>query len=472
VPVYPAASPALQPAPNYAQPNYAQPPYAQPPMMPSAGATPAWNPGGPVAQPGPGIPPQPEFVPAPDPRYGVPVVGPPCPPPGTVPPPGQPPLPITEHLFGEKAPLFNPTPNGEPLQDLPLRILTDETQTGRLMFGVGVNSDAGVVGSIVLDEQNFDWTRFPRSWDDIRNGTAWRGAGQRFRIEAVPGTQVQRYMINFQEPYLLDSPVSLGLSGFYFDRIYTEWSENRLGGRVSLGYQITHDLTGSIAFRGMNVNIRNPITPTPPDLEKVLGNNALYGVGVTLAHDTRDNAFLATEGHLIELSFEQVFGSFRFPHTEIEISQYFKLYERPDGSGRHVLSLSGRAGVSGDNTPIFERYFAGGFSTLRGFRFRGVSPRVDNVAVGGDFQLLATAQYLFPITADDMLRGVVFCDSGTIEPTIKDWNQNYRVAPGFGLRIVIPAMGPAPIALDFAFPVLRQPGDQNEVFSFFVGFNR
>jgi outer membrane protein insertion porin family len=46
------------------------------------------------------------------------------------------------------------------------------------------------------------------------------------------------------------------------------------------------------------------------------------------------------------------------------------------------------------------------------------------------------------------------------------------VAPGFGLRITIPMMGPAPIALDFAFPVVKEDGDQTEIFSFFVGFNR
>jgi len=46
------------------------------------------------------------------------------------------------------------------------------------------------------------------------------------------------------------------------------------------------------------------------------------------------------------------------------------------------------------------------------------------------------------------------------------------VAPGFGLRIAVPAMGPAPIALDFAFPISWEPGDQHEMFSFFVGFGR
>jgi outer membrane protein insertion porin family len=128
--------------------------------------------------------------------------------------------------------------------------------------------------------------------------------------------------------------------------------------------------------------------------------------------------------------------------------------------------------VSGGNTPVYEHYFAGGFSTLRGFSFRGASPRTDGVVVGGEFMLLTSAEYLFPITADDALRGVVFCDAGTVEPTIKNWTDRYRVAPGAGLRITVPAMGPAPIALDFAFPVSREPGDQKQVFSFFIGFLR
>jgi outer membrane protein insertion porin family len=33
-------------------------------------------------------------------------------------------------------------------------------------------------------------------------------------------------------------------------------------------------------------------------------------------------------------------------------------------------------------------------------------------------------------------------------------------------------MGPAPIALDFAFPIHKAPGDRIQVFNFFMGFNR
>jgi outer membrane protein insertion porin family len=90
--------------------------------------------------------------------------------------------------------------------------------------------------------------------------------------------------------------------------------------------------------------------------------------------------------------------------------------------------------------------------------------------VGGPFQWINTVEYLFPITADDTLRGVVFTDFGTVEPNVAI--NNMRVAPGFGMRITLPAMGPAPIALDFAFPVVAAPGDTEQIFSFFVGFAR
>ena len=51
-------------------------------------------------------------------------------------------------------------------------------------------------------------------------------------------------------------------------------------------------------------------------------------------------------------------------------------------------SSSGMTMVSGAQTPLYENYFAGGFSTLRGFRFRGASPRVGSVTVGGEFRML------------------------------------------------------------------------------------
>ena len=66
-------------------------------------------------------------------------------------------------------------------------VQVQEQRTGSLLFGVGVNSDAGLTGSVVLNERNFDILRTQPGLDDLLKGRAFRGAGQEFRLEAVPG---------------------------------------------------------------------------------------------------------------------------------------------------------------------------------------------------------------------------------------------------------------------------------------------
>jgi len=354
-----------------------------------------------------------------------------------------------------------------------LDAMVQETQTGRFQFGVGVNSDAGVTGQIVIDERNFDATRIPNSWDEVINGTAFRGAGQGFRIEAMPGNQVHRYLVSFTEPYLFGfSPISLNLSAFYFTRNYFDWNEQRLGGRAALGYRLSPDLSVSAALRAEDVDVSDPRVAGVTKLDSAVGSNDLFTARFTLTHDTRDIPFFPTEGHYMELAYEQAFGEFSYPRGEFDYRRYYLIRERPDGSGRHTLALSGRVGISGTDTPLFENYFAGGFSTIRGFAFRGASPIDTGVTVGGPLRLLASAEYFFPLTADDMIKGVLFCDAGTVEQNLHvNWD-DFRVAPGFGLRLNIPAMGPAPLALDFAFPIAKANTDNTQTFSFFFGFGR
>ncbi|MEN1682142.1 MAG: BamA/TamA family outer membrane protein, partial [Planctomycetota bacterium] len=166
---------------------------------------------------------------------------------------------------------------------------------------------------------------------------------------------------------------------------------------------------------------------------------------------------------------------FDYPRAILDARKYFLLNERPDHSGRQVLVASSRLGFTGSNTPVYEHFFAGGFSTLRGFDFRGASPvrqvnNFTNAEIGGEFMWVNTVEYMFPLTADDMINGVVFCDFGTVEPSVKI--EDFRVSPGVGLRLTIPAMGPAPIALDFAWPIEHADTDERQVFTFNVGFLR
>ncbi len=351
-----------------------------------------------------------------------------------------------------------------------LNVRASEGRTGRLMFGAGINSDAGLVGSFVWDETNFDLFNPPTTFADIIEGRAWRGGGQRFRAEAAPGDIVSRYALSWTDPYFLYSDYSLTLSGFYFNRFYPDWKEDRLGGRIGVGRQLTTEWSVNAALRLEEVELSNPTTPTPAVLQDAIGQHFLSTIRGSATHDTRDMAIMPGEGHYFDVAYEQAFGDFSYPRVEAEGRQYFTLFNRPDGSGRQVLTLAGNIGWSGDDTPIFERYYAGGFQSFRGFSYRGVTPRQGGVAVGGTWQMLGSVEYRVPVTADDMINVVAFTDFGTVEEEIS--LDNFRATAGFGLRVVVPAMGPVPLAFDFAFPIMSQEFDDERIFSFYVGINR
>jgi len=350
-----------------------------------------------------------------------------------------------------------------------VHVYVQEAKTGSIVFGLGVNSDAGLQGTIRFNERNFDITNIPTSWAELWSGHAFRGGGQELTIEAVPGTQVQRYLIAFREPRLLDSLFSLSTSVYFNERNYNEDLESRLGTRISIGRRLDEKWSASLGLRVENVGIHDVAPAAPIDYQEVIGNNLLVGFKGSVARDTRDSYIRPTDGGRLELAFEEVTGDFTFPVLSLEGNRYFTIHQRADGSGRQVLALRSLVAWAGNNTPVFERFYAGGFRSLRGFSFRGVGPEINGYKVGGDFMWLNSIEYQYPIKANDQIYLVAFVDSGTVESTteIKD----YRVSAGFGVRFVVPMLGPVPIALDFGFPIVKGPNDNEQVFSFWLGWN-
>ena len=133
-----------------------------------------------------------------------------------------------------------------------------------------------------------------------------------------------------------------------------------------------------------------------------------------------------------------------------------------------MLSLRGDLGGIFGDSPPFERFYAGGIGSLRGFDFRGVSPRqgLGDDPVGGEFLALFKTEYSFPLYADT-LRGLVFTDMGTVE---EDFGINsWRASVGVGVRLQIDFFGPVPLEFDLAVPIAKDDDDEEQVFSFFIG---
>ena len=114
---------------------------------------------------------------------------------------------------------------------------------------------------------------------------------------------------------------------------------------------------------------------------------------------------------------------------------------------------------------MFERFYGGGIRSFRGFSFRGMGPFENRyLAVGGTFAWLNTVEYQIPILANDKFHWATFVDHGTVEQSRGD--QELPRDGRDGIRLAIPALGPLPLALDFAFPLNKGPGDKRPVVNF------
>src|SRR5262249_12426492 len=157
---------------------------------------------------------------------------------------------------------------------------------------------------------------------------AFRGAGQEFRIEAVPGTELQRYTFQFREPYLFDSQFSLSEGGYFYTRIFNEYKEERLGNRLTIGRRLNDYWTGNLTWRIEDVGVHDVPFYAPPDYQDVIGNNFLTSGRIGFTRDSRDSYLRPTKGSILDIAFEEATGDFTFPLASVDYNQYFTVWQR------------------------------------------------------------------------------------------------------------------------------------------------
>jgi len=343
----------------------------------------------------------------------------------------------------------------------------ESEKAGDFLFGFGITSNSGLIGAIVLDLANFDITDRPKSWKELVKLRSFFGGGQRFRLEAQPGTDLQRFRVDFTEPYFNDRPIRFDTSLYLFERARESWEEGRLGATAAWGRRFSRGLlagwSGELAFRLENVDIADLDPLTASEITEDAGGNLLVGVKGSLVRDRTDNRYVPTTGDRLRLSYEQVVGGHTFGKFVASYNWYTTLWT--DALNRKgVLRLRSEGGVILGDAPVFERFYAGGTGSVRGFDFRGIGEyeglRHDNV--GGDTLWLFSTEYSYPLFGDNV-RGHVFVDSGTAG------SGPYRVSVGTGIRLTLNLIGPLPLEFNIAAPILADDEDDEQVFSFLIG---
>ena len=346
-----------------------------------------------------------------------------------------------------------------------------EGQTGSIMLGAGVASDSGVMGQLVFEQKNFDISDKPESFMEFFTGQAFKGAGQSLRIALEPGTEVSSYSINFTEPYLNDRPISLNVAGSSWEREQESYDEQRTKGYVGFEKRYKNRWRRSVGFRVENVDVDDIDLDAPKEIVDVKGNNVIVGVRFGISRDLTDDRFNPSTGRSYSASLEPVggddtFAILRGTHT------WFKTLHEDLADRKTVLSMKLHGGAILGDAPPFEKFYAGGSSSIRGFDYRGVSTRglQRNVPlpekkdpIGSDWILLANAEVSVPMVGDT-LSWLLFVDSGVID------SGGYRASIGTGIQLMIPQwFGPVPMRFELAVPFMKDGDDETQVFSFSVG---
>ncbi|MGH7177944.1 MAG: BamA/OMP85 family outer membrane protein [Tepidisphaeraceae bacterium] len=367
------------------------------------------------------------------------------------------------------------TPTGDDPEVRDVLVEVTEQRTASFNVGAGVNSNGGVGANLTYEQKNFDIANWPARWSDLFSDRSFTGAGQTFRASFEPGTEQTNLYVRFSDPYIFDQPYGFSAEAFMRNRIYDVYTERPIGVRFGLEKRFDQVWSARLNTVAENVQVRDIDDPEvrADEINDAKGNNFQTALGLTLRRDTSNRGALPYKGSTATATWQSygaLGGEFTFQKFIVAYDWYKLLYE--DLTERKtVLEVHLDGGYIVGNDPFFDRFYGGGIGSIRGFQFRGVSPRSGPAddAIGGDFVLLASGQVSFPLVGET-LRGVVFTDMGTVESSveIKEW----RSSIGAGFRLTLPFFGQIPIAVDAAIPLTKNSDDETQIVSFSIGINQ
>jgi outer membrane protein insertion porin family len=126
--------------------------------------------------------------------------------------------------------------------------------------------------------------------------------------------------------------------------------------------------------------------------------------------------------------------------------------------------------IGGEEIPLFERFFLGGPYSVRGFRSRSISPTDPNTGelIGGNKEVVANLEYLFPLVGEIGFKGVLFFDAGNswAQGSWPFMDQGLWAAYGVGIRWYSP-MGP--LRFEWGRNLDRPEGQPKSVLEFTIG---
>ncbi len=334
---------------------------------------------------------------------------------------------------------------------LKLDLEVKERPTGAVSAGIGYSTVDKVIATASISQANF------------------MGTGIKLELSGTVSANSNSYVLSLTQPWLFDKPLTAGFDLYNTTKEYPDFNMNKQGGSIRFGFPLLQRYTrGYLTYKYEDVDVSN-VSPTASfTIKDQEGTTTVSSIRAYIKHDTRNDAYFPTEGYVLSDSTEVaggiLGGTTNFAKYEVSAQKFFPMPWDTTFSARAMLGYV--HSFNGGRVPVYERYFLGGISTIRGFATREVGPQ-DNLGefIGGETMMTINLEYIFPLFKQKNFRGVAFYDTGNAYDGPLDLS-DLRHGAGLGLRWFSPI---GPIRLELGFNLDPRDGEESKQWEFALG---
>ncbi len=334
-----------------------------------------------------------------------------------------------------------------------------EKPTGALLIGAGFGSGEGILLSGSVSQNNIF------------------GSGRHLTAQVNTSKINTAYVLSYTDPYWTVDGVSGGFD-VYLKKVNAsadllgQYDTRTAGAQLRLGVPITERDTIQYGIGYENTDIT-----TFPGISPLIYVNYVNTFGSENTNlfltagwqrDGRDSLIYPTQGAM-----QKAGAEVGLPAGTLEYYKFTYQYQRYFAVTRLVsVMVNGEIGY-GDGyndkpLPFFKNYYAGGVSSVRGFKAFTISPKDSNGdPQGGSKKLLGNVEVLFPFPGlenDRSARLSVFFDSAMVDDTFN--MDAWRYSVGLAGLWVSPF---GPLKISMGIPLKQLPLDKRQVFQFTFG---
>jgi len=330
--------------------------------------------------------------------------------------------------------------------DVDIRV--KERPTGFLSVGGGYSSQDKFIATV-----------------DVTQGNLF-GRGQYIKLKGELGGESSYYEFSFRDPYFLDMPYSFSVGIYKHQKDYIEYDKDAYGFYFGFGKAFREFWRADITYNFEKSDITNVDSDASIIVTDQEGRHTLSGITSTVVRDSRDNYIDPMRGsrNSLTLTLTGLGGDYGYFKGLMDSGWYFPW-------GATTFLLRGRFGyaseVFGKQLPLYERFYVGGLSTVRGLDFGDAGPHdaATDEAIGGTTELIFNTEFIFPISPEMKLKGLVFFDAGNSYDGFTEFG-SLRYTTGLGVRWISPF---GPIRLEWGYNLDKHPGESSSKFEFAFG---